>query len=118
MPTAKEIAVELRKFADRLEKTPEAEMDKPYISFYYYRPEHKQRFINTARTLLHPLTKTVSSTDNPILKLEYSSKFMDVYTSIPQSFTCTLIEPAKKAVYRCDPILSESEDAELEADNA
>jgi hypothetical protein len=52
------------------------------------------------------------------LKLEYSSKFMDVYTSIPQSFTCTLIEPAKKAVYRCDPILSESEDAELEADNA
>jgi hypothetical protein len=111
MPTAREIAVELRKFADRLELNPDAEMDKPYISFYYFGDSQKQAFLNSARALPRPLVK---SSDEGNLKLTYDSLAMYAYASIPKSVTCTLVEPARPAVYRCDPILSEDEEDKLE----
>ena len=113
MPKASELATELRKFADSLDTNPDAEIVKAYLGFSCYA---KEAFLATVRLLPRPLKKKVNEYANsrPDLQMSYESPALYAYTTVPQSLTCTLVEPARKAVYKCDPILSETEDAELE----
>ncbi|HXF12266.1 MAG TPA: hypothetical protein VN517_03875 [Terriglobales bacterium] len=113
--TAGKVAAEFRKLADSLDANPEAEIEKPSIYFYC---DAKNNFVSTVKLLPRPLAKTVSDKDDPKwarVRVEYRTDVIDVEASIPQSLTCELIEPAKPAVYRCDPILSLEEEAEVSA---
>ena len=113
MTTAGEIAIELRKLADALDKEPEAEIEHISISSYHLDVKMKSKFLNLARLLPRPLAKEYSNTD---LKLIYGHPWctpIAFTASIPRSAICELVEPAKPAVYRCDPILSDEEEAAL-----
>jgi len=111
MPKAHEVAVELRKFADLLDKNPDVNMSRPDVSFYHWGKSDKGFFFDTCKLLPRPLKKRTSYDR---LYVEYATDIITVYASIPQSETCQLVEPAKPAVYRCDSILSPEEDAAME----
>lgn len=115
MPTANQVATELRKLADSLDAQPETQIISPYIGFY---GSDKDLFLATARLLPRPITKRISDPNSsyPTLNLESKSDAVTIVCSAPQSLTCQLVEPAKPAKYRCDPILSSEEEDSIEAD--
>jgi hypothetical protein len=116
MPLAKELAAELRIFADRLDTNPEVPISTGMLCFYHWSKEEKDNFLNVARLLPRPAKKRISgSAERPEIEIDYDSSPLRICASISQAFTCELIEPAKPAVYRCEPILSPDEDAALEA---
>lgn len=106
------VAAELRKIADALDAQPDAEIIKPYISFL---GNTKEEFLSTARLLPRPLAKKIEGAESkwPSMRLTCTGMAIHVSASVPQSLTCELVEPARPAVYRCDPILSEAEEAEV-----
>lgn len=114
MPKASEVAAELRKFVEGLEKNPDAEVSQPTMLFS---AGNKEQFLNVARAMPRPMTKSLVGQDSrwPTIELRYRTDAISLWAKVPQSETCTLVEAAKPAVYRCDPILSPEEDAELEA---
>lgn len=110
MPKAKEVAAELRKLAESLEREPETEVHSAYVSFYCH---EKAQFLNVARLMPRPLRKEVdeSSPSYPRLRLRYEvANTIAIHASILQADTCILIRPAIAAVYQCDPILSLDEE--------
>jgi len=117
MPKANEVANELRKLADSLDVNPDADMVRPSISWYHWSESHKDKFLAVARLLPRPLNKKVGTGEHADLTIEYRSDALLAYASIPRSLTCELVEPAKAAVYKCEPILSQLEESELEGTN-
>jgi hypothetical protein len=113
MPKANEVATELRKLADALDKNPECQVPKPYI---YFSADDKETFLNTARSIPRPFVKGVDNAETRYasIAVKHDGPFIYVWSSVLQTLTCELIEPAKPAVYRCDPILSEAEESMLE----
>lgn len=110
--TAGMVAAELRKLADGLDKEPEAEVIEPSIYFSCsYSRQPKEFFLNLAKLLPRPLKKIFNDTE---IRLEYSSPALSVSAYTKRSVLCTLLEPAKPAVFKCDPILSPEEEAQLE----
>lgn len=107
MPLAKDVALELRKLADSLDKQPDAEITQPWITFYEHQ---KERFLATARLLPRPLTKD-EDYDSSRFRLIYDSFDTSIHIecSVDKSTVCTLIEPAKPAVYKCVSILIDDE---------
>lgn len=117
MPRAIEVAAELRKLADALEKGGDAKMKKPTL-YFYCDSTTVQEFKNAAKLLPRPLAKGIQDEDDPKwcrVRLEYNSASLDVEASIPRAATCRIIEPAKPAVYDCEPLLSDAEEAVLTA---
>lgn len=115
MPKAHEVAAALRTFADRLDLTPDAIVSRPFVSFSRdYGKDDKEKFLNVAKALPRPFTKEWSGNE---LQVIHDNPAAYIYARIDRSDVCELVEPAKPAVYRCDPILSEEEDAELENSN-
>lgn len=114
MSKAGSVAIELRRLADALDKQPDAEIIKPMVTFYGY---EKSSFIATVKLLPRPLKKRISEPGDSKwarVRVGYVGDAIDIDASVPQSLTCELVQPAKAAVYRCDPIFSEEEDAALE----
>ena len=111
MPKAHEVASELRKLADSLDREPEAEITEPTIVASHYGAKEKTPFMNLARLLPRPYEKKWKETE---VELRYDSKTLTFIACIQRSIVCELIEPAKPAVYRCDPLLSVAEEAALE----
>lgn len=112
MPTAHKVATGLRKLADALDEQPELKMQTAWVSFYC---DTKDLFINAASILPHPYKKSESSPGTAYSRISIEHKDIGVETrvSVQKSLTCELVEPAKPAVYRCDPILSAIEEAAL-----
>lgn len=122
MPKAHDVATELRRIADALDKEPETELPQPLMSFrctsYSSVDDGKGYFLAAVRLLPRPLDKTSDDatyevghgrgTDAPVWFRAY----------IDRSRICKLIEPAKPAVYECPSLLSPEEEAELEATGA
>jgi hypothetical protein len=110
--SAGKAAIELRKLADALDSNPEAIIEKPYVAFHSF---DKASFVSVAKLLPRPLKKILDGGDEKWrrLRLEYSNEAIDFNASVQQSLTCELLEPAKPAVYRCDPILSLEEEEEV-----
>jgi len=112
MPKANEVATELRKLADALDRNPNAEVPHPYMGFgMSYNAGDKERFLAIAAVLPRPLKKVYRDNE---FRLEYESPTISVAARIDRQKVCELIEPAKPAVYRCDLILSEAEESLLE----
>ena len=117
MPTAHEVATELRKFADTLDTNPEAQIAKPNIWWYFWGETDKEMFKRIARMFPRPLRKRIDDPESsrPMIAIESANGIIDFETRIPQSVTCRIIEPARPAVFECDPIFSETEEAEITA---
>jgi hypothetical protein len=114
MPKANEVATELRKLADALDKSPDAEIVRPSMNFSHtYVGKAKEKFLALAHLLPLPLKKGNGYSEN-VLELTYESATIIIASYIDKQLTCELVEPAKPAVYRCDPILSEAEESSLE----
>ena len=109
---ASEVATALRALADRLDTHPDLLIGTPRIWFYFHA---KETFTNMVRLMPRPLKKTIFMPESqwPDLLVDFRSKPLDITATIPKSLSCTLIEPARPAVYRCDPVLSPEEDAEM-----
>ena len=112
MTTAGQVASELRKLADALDKEPDASIVSPSIYFCcsYCGEASKPAFLAIAKLLPRPLNKKPRGDE---YRLEYSTKNLSVQAYIERNQICTLIEPAKPAVYDCPSILSEAEEAAL-----
>jgi hypothetical protein len=118
MPKAGEVAAELRRIADALDKEPEAEVKRPLCFFY---PDSKEEFLTLARILPHPLEKLYGAADDLYAKYTLDGKSPSVWlrAEIERSKICTLISPAIPAKYECEPLLSqEEEDALAEPSSA
>jgi hypothetical protein len=63
MTTAGEIAIELRKLADALDKEPTAEIEPISITSYHIGVQQKSGFLALARLLPRPLAKEYSNTN-------------------------------------------------------
>jgi hypothetical protein len=114
MPTPQAIAAELRKVADGLDRV-DSEINIPY-AFLHFDHKTKESFLATAKVFPRPLKKDLICPEKPFaeIRLSYSSEALHLWTKVLQSLTCELVEPAKPAVYRCDPLLSEVELLEAE----
>lgn len=110
--SAGKVAIELRKLADLLDAHPDTEVTKPWLDFYGY---DKATFAAVAKMLPRPLAEEVDDGDERYrrLRVMYKSDAIEIDASVPQHLTCELVEPAKPAVYRCDPILSLEEIEEV-----
>lgn len=119
MTTAGAVAIELRRVADALDKEPEAPFEQPMVSFYCNRyleaDKGKAVFLNVVRLLPKPLTKKPSDT---VMELEYQTDAIRLRAQIDRSVVCTVVEPAKPAVYRCEPLLSLEEEPSLASESA
>jgi hypothetical protein len=119
MTTAGQVAVELRKLADALDREPDTEIFRPEVDFSCkYKSSvgpgvAKTVFIALARLLPHPLTKGVQSYDYDAIELRYRSDAIIVAASIERNKVCRLIERERAAVYDCEPLLSQEEEASL-----
>lgn len=114
MALAKDVAVELRKLADALDVNPEQKLVVPTVAFWHHTAADKSSFLAMARMLPRPFAKKVReySSGNDI-ELKHQTDNIRICLTIPQSLTCTLIQPARPAVYDCDPILSVAEESML-----
>lgn len=116
MPTAHEVAVSLRKLADSLDATPELTMPTAWVTFYC---DTKELFLNAASILPRPFNKSSSLAGSKFERIRIEHKDIGAHSnaSVCKSLTCEMIEPAKPAVYRCDPILSAIEEEMLNQEN-
>lgn len=117
MPKAHEIATELRKLADALDAQSEAVLPQPSL---YMACDTKAEFIASAAFIPRPLRKSEDKDGLEAyrrIRLSHDVPALRVTTNVYKSLTCELVEPARPAVYRCDPILSALEEAQLEAVN-
>ena len=111
MPLAKEVAAELRRFADRLDEQPDAEIEKPLISVG---SDNKERFLNSAALMLRPFTKKFDDfCGKPSIQLDYDSGIIRIWALAPRETACRVIRPAVPAEYDCEPLLSEAEEESL-----
>lgn len=115
MPKANQVAAELRKLADALDKGGEQKIDDPLITF---RCATKEEFLTLARVFPKPIFKAVDDDEmeignRPVLpngKVDYLVNLTIWFRAfINRNKVCTLIEPAKPAVYDCVPLLSDEE---------
>ena len=112
MPKAHEVASELRRLADALDVQPEADIRTLWATFYC---DTKEQFLNTAALLPKPLIKESTGGKYGRLSLLNTKRFdgpIRLECSVERTKTCRLVEPAREAVYECDPILSQFEELE------
>lgn len=111
MPKCSEVANALRNLAERLDAEPDAEIPEPNVWWYLHGKSDLPAFKTMARLMPRPISKSIDdpSSSMPYLILGHVTPHIRIDTRIPQAVTCTLVEPAKPAVYECDPILSQEE---------
>jgi hypothetical protein len=108
--TAGAVAIELRRLADALDKAPETEVKQPSLYFYHW--GEKELFLNVVRLLPRPLAKAndVSGSSCPSFIVRHETPALRLEASVQKDAMCELVEAAKPAVYKCHPLLSESEE--------
>jgi hypothetical protein len=88
---------------------------KPYLFFSC--TSDKDVFLRTARLMPLPLKKVYQDEGNSWdeAKLVYDPPAIYLCVSVYRSSVCTLVEPAKPAVYHCEPMFSSEEEAALDS---
>jgi hypothetical protein len=114
--TAGSVAFELRRIANALDNEPDAEIERPMVSFYCNSylslDKGKSVFVKTVHLLPKPLSKMP---DEGSMALEHKTDAIWIHVSIDRSVVCEIVEPARPAVYRCEPILPLEEENGLES---
>jgi hypothetical protein len=114
MITAGQIAAELRRIADVLDKEPETELVQPRLGFYHGYGATKEPFRSLARIFPRPFKKG-EGYDHDQITLTHETPALEVYAAIDRSKVCVLESPAIPAKYRCEPLLSEAEEESVTA---
>ena len=112
MPKLSEIATALRNVADALDKNPDAECVRPYLSFHFW-SGNKEPFLGLASAFPRPFSKKYEQREDGSLEIVHIDPALGTYARIPRTAVCEMVEPAKPAVYRCEPLLSDEEEATL-----
>lgn len=119
MPKLSEIAKELRRVADALDKGSSEPNVQPYLTFY---PDTKEQFLELARLLPRPMYKEFSAADYKLRNLpvidgtrRWDACPVDVSVKIDRSKVCKLVKEAQPAVYECESLLSAEEEESLVA---
>jgi hypothetical protein len=110
---AVQVAAELRRIADALDKEPDVEIKRPMLAFW---PDSKEQFLTLARHLPRPLHKKIDGEDGSKYQryiLENAEAAVWTRVSIDRNDICILVEPARPARYECPSILSAEEEAAL-----
>ena len=120
MPKASEVAQELRKLADALDKEPDTSISNVYCGISL---KSKESFLSVARVLPRPLWKDLSATEyvldnrqhKPDGSLDFGAAWPAIHirAQVDRSLVCRLVKPAIPAKYECDPLLSQEEEASL-----
>jgi hypothetical protein len=114
MYTAHDVATELRKMADSLDKEPKAIVQQCWITFMC---SDRQTFLNTARLMPRPVFKKFDDDPKyPRIKVGSKDFTGPVHLNVeaPRDIACRVVTPAQPAVYDCEPLLSAEEEASLE----
>jgi hypothetical protein len=117
MPKLSEIATALRNVADALDKEPDLEVPQPSIAWYFWgvaEAKKKDCFVGLAHAFPRPFSTIFTEGDNSICKIVFEVPALRAYAEVPRKSVCELVEPAKPAVYRCEPLLSAEEEAEIQ----
>ena len=113
MPKAGEIAKELRRLADALDKEPETELKKATVYFLQsYGDTAKEMFLSVARLMPRPYDKKFEDRE---IRIGYDTEALSVFATVNRNEVCTIVKPA---VYDCVPLLTREEEAEIEATHA
>lgn len=109
MTTAGQVAIELRKLADALDKEPAAAIVRPYILF---NTDDKEVFLALARMFPRPYDKSVDGEETqwPNRQIKYQNESIHAWATCPLAKTCVLVSPAIPAKYECEPLLSAEEE--------
>ena len=120
MPKASEIAAELRRIADALDKEPDTQLKQLWLHFYC---DTKGQFFDAVRLLPHPLSKRYDDDGDQWdrIHVEYGRDSKDnspvwAQASVRRSQVCRLVQAAQPAVYDCEPLLTQAEEASLVED--
>ena len=104
---ASEVATELRKFADALDKAPDGNV-RAYMAIT---ATDKESFLSLARVMPRPIEKKIDFEGTTYEDYVLTHKFL--YLRVRRSEVCILVEPAKPARFECPSLLSAEEEAEL-----
>ena len=107
MPFARDVANELRKLADALDKEPKTEVAQPLFSFIN---NTKEKFMASARLLPRPLAKVIQQDFVALENPNHREEPIWYRSEVNRNLVCELVSPA---VYKCEPLLSEAEEAAL-----
>jgi len=115
MTTTHEIASDLRKLADALEQATDKTVISPKLSFGA--GSNREQFLGAVAVMPHPFDKVIPSTSNEydIVRLEHKMSSLIVETWAFRTAACRIVEPARPAVYDCEPLLSAIEEEALSA---
>ena len=118
MPIAKDVAAELRQFADKLDLNPDAEIARPCIYLNStFRVTGKDMFLAIVPAMKPFTKKYTDSVSFPEIVLTHDTENIHVEASVDRNAVCMIIKPQQiiPAVYECVPLLSLAEESELEA---
>ena len=119
MPKAIEVAAELKKLVERIESAGELEIPYAFVHMTFGSSQ-KESFKTFAQDVMpRPYKKTF--TDEPFgeLRLTYDAEneagqdTLTLWVKIARESICRIVEPAKPAVYDCDPLFTPEEEAVL-----
>ena len=111
-PKASQVVTELRKLADGLDTLGDQTVPEIFIR-YWASSEEKEDFLALAKVFPRPFQKEF---DTLWLRLRYETGAgVHIQANIPRSAVCRIVEPAREAVYECEPVLSAQEESTLAA---
>ncbi len=111
MPKAHEVASELRKLADSLDREPDTDITQPVVTFNT--GASKSEFLSLARLFPRPFAKRAVPYFPSTLEILYKTPGAEIKAWIERSEVCRLVRPAQEAEYECEPILSQVEEESL-----
>ena len=114
--TSHELATDLAKLAEHLKQQPDLEIGTFYLTNESYNTTGEQ-FKAIAKSFPKPLHKRVTSygtgESDIILESPKDGEGFTLHFRVPQNKVCKIVEPARPAVYDCEPLLTPEEEAEL-----
>ena len=111
MTTAGAVATELRRIADALDNEPGANVVKARL--WFWNGGNKESFLNLIRLAPRPLKKVYEEGAGASVIVTCETDALTTDIRIARNSVCQIVEPAKPAVYKCEPLLSDDEEAAL-----
>lgn len=109
MPKAVDLALELEKLANHYRDLGDATVNPIHCLDFH---TGKESFLNAVAQMPHPFSKVYKGDDFAVV---YRGAGVVIEHYAKRDRVCRIVEPAKPAVYECEPLLSPAEVARIEA---
>lgn len=107
------VAESLRKLADSLDRKPDSNIEQAWVTFYCR--TNKEHFLNLATLMPRPFSKDFDGDQIDLIHGDFKGP-LHLKVTAARSAVCTVIEPARPAVYDCSSLLSDAEMESIHAD--